>query len=106
MASILPFIREIEAAFDDHATWIMGEAFAAACKELHDKGQPQIVDEVIGPSVGVGSLFCGTKKLLRNRHIIIAPAGQDALACRTGDGTTAFLGAKHGRGSIRRSGPS
>jgi len=35
MASILPFIRN-RFDFDDEATRIMGEAFEAACKDLHD----------------------------------------------------------------------
>ncbi len=46
MASILPFIKG-EAAFDDAATRAMGEAFDAVCKSLHDKGQPDVVYEVI-----------------------------------------------------------
>jgi hypothetical protein len=40
VASILPFIRKAATAFDDHAARLMGEAFDAACKDLHDKGQP------------------------------------------------------------------
>ena len=51
MASILPFLRKTGTAFDDHATKAMGEAFDAACKELHDKGQPQIVYEVIAKRI-------------------------------------------------------
>ena len=47
MGSILPFIGKCGAAFNDLATQAMGEAFDAACKELHDKGQPKIVYEVI-----------------------------------------------------------
>jgi hypothetical protein len=43
VASILPFIKKSGIVFDDHATKIMGEAFDAACRELHDKGQPTIV---------------------------------------------------------------
>jgi hypothetical protein len=45
--SILPFVRKAGTVFDDSATRIMGEAFDSACKELHDKGQPEIVYEVI-----------------------------------------------------------
>ncbi len=49
MASILPFVKKAElgALFDDHATKVMGEAFDAACKDLHDRGQPSVVYEVI-----------------------------------------------------------
>jgi hypothetical protein len=46
VASILPFLRP-RTDFDDRMTRILGEAFDAACKELHDKGQPDIVHEVI-----------------------------------------------------------
>jgi hypothetical protein len=50
MASILPFIRN-SVDFDDEATRIMGEAFDAACKDLHDTGQPIIVKEVIAQRI-------------------------------------------------------
>ena len=51
MASILPFIQKTGTVFDDDATKAMGEAFDAACRELHDKGQPQIVYEVIAKRI-------------------------------------------------------
>jgi hypothetical protein len=49
MASVLAFIKkaDVGAVFDDHATKAMGEAFDAACKDLHDRGQPSIVYGVI-----------------------------------------------------------
>jgi hypothetical protein len=37
--------------FDDEATRVMGEAFDAACQELHDKGQPTIVYEFIAKTI-------------------------------------------------------
>ena len=45
MASILAFVKKAElgTVFEEHATKAMGEAFDAACKDLHDKGQPSIV---------------------------------------------------------------
>jgi hypothetical protein len=46
MASILPFIKH-ETVFDEAATRAMGDAFDAVCKSLRDKGQPEIVYEVI-----------------------------------------------------------
>jgi hypothetical protein len=51
VVSILPFVREAGTVFDENATKIMGEAFDSACKELHDKGQPQIVYEVIAKRI-------------------------------------------------------
>ena len=46
MAAILPFIRN-KSDFDDEATRLMGEAFDAVCKDLHDTGQPALVREII-----------------------------------------------------------
>jgi hypothetical protein len=39
MASILPFVKKADlgTVFDAHATKVMGEAFEAACKDLHDR---------------------------------------------------------------------
>jgi hypothetical protein len=51
VASILPFIKKSGIVFDDDAISIVGEAFDAACKELHDKGQPTIVYEVIAKRI-------------------------------------------------------
>jgi hypothetical protein len=51
IVSILPFVRKAGTVFDDNATRIMGEAFDSACKELHDKGQPEIVYEVIAKRI-------------------------------------------------------
>jgi hypothetical protein len=46
MATILQFIRDV-AAFDDHATRVMGEAYDAVCADLRDTGQPALVREII-----------------------------------------------------------
>jgi hypothetical protein len=50
MASILPFIRKGR-DFDDGLTKLMGDAFDAACCELHDTGQPEIVQEVLAKRI-------------------------------------------------------
>jgi hypothetical protein len=50
MASILPFVRN-KSYFDDEATRIMGEAFDAACKDLHDNGQLALVREGIAKRI-------------------------------------------------------
>jgi hypothetical protein len=39
-------IRE-QGVFEPEATAAMGEAFDAACKELHDRGEPKVRREVI-----------------------------------------------------------
>jgi hypothetical protein len=48
---MLQFLRKSGAIFDDDATRIIGEAFDAACKSLHDTGQPAIVYEVIAKRI-------------------------------------------------------
>ena len=45
-AMIVRFIKKHD-YFDPEATAAMSEAFDAACKELHDAGQPEVVLEVI-----------------------------------------------------------
>jgi hypothetical protein len=44
MGTVLPFF--IDAGFDPEATTVMGDAFERACKQLHDRGQPEIVREL------------------------------------------------------------
>ena len=47
--SIAPFIKT--GVFDPEATAVMSEAFDAACKELRDTGQPEVVLEVIAERI-------------------------------------------------------
>jgi hypothetical protein len=53
MTAIIQFIEKAGFAgvFDDHATKVMGEAFDAACKDLHDTGQPSVVYEVVATRI-------------------------------------------------------
>ena len=76
MASILPFIRKIGTVFDDQATELMGEAFDDACKELHDKGQPSIVYEVIAKRI-IDAARNGERDLVKLRKIGLAGLGFD-----------------------------
>ena len=76
MASILPFIRKAGTVFDDHATEIMGEAFDAACRELHDKGQPTIVYEVIAKRI-IEAAKKGERDPARLRNIGLSGLGFD-----------------------------
>ena len=41
----LPFLQN--GTFDSDATHVMGEAYDKARKMLHDKGQPDVVQEII-----------------------------------------------------------
>jgi hypothetical protein len=74
VASILPFIRKAGAVFDDFATEIMGEAFDAACEELHDKGQPSIVYEVIAKRI-IDAANNGERDPIRLRNAGLAALG-------------------------------
>jgi len=76
VASILPFIRKAGTVFDDHATEIMGEAFDAACRELHDKGQPTIVYEVIAKRI-IDAARNGERDQVRLRNLGLAGLGLD-----------------------------
>jgi hypothetical protein len=74
MASILPFIRKTGNVFDDRMTAIMGEAFDAACKELHDTGQPPIVYEVIAKRI-IDGVRAGERDPARLRNLGLAALG-------------------------------
>jgi hypothetical protein len=73
MASILPFARS-KIDFDDEATRIMGEAFDAASKGLHDTGQAALVREIIAKRI-IKAATKGERDLVRLRN-----AGLAALA--------------------------
>jgi len=74
VASILPFLRNTGTLFDDYATKAMGEAFDAACRELHDKGQPQIVYEVIAKRI-IDAAKRGERDIVRLRDAGLAALG-------------------------------
>ena len=76
MASILPFIKKSGIVFDDNATRILGEAFDAACKELHDKGQPAIVYEVIAKRI-IDAARNGERDPVKLRNVGLAGLGFD-----------------------------
>jgi hypothetical protein len=50
VGAILRFVKPAN-AFDDDTVKVLGEAFDAACKELHDTGQPEIVREIIAKRI-------------------------------------------------------
>ena len=75
VASILPFIRP-RTAFDDRMTRILGDAFDSACKELHDKGQPDLVHEVIARRI-IDAAKKGERDPVRLREIGLAALPRD-----------------------------
>jgi hypothetical protein len=74
VASILPFIRKGGTVFDDRVTQILGEAFDSACKDLHDKGQPTIVYEVIAKRI-IDAARKGERDPMQLRSIGLAALG-------------------------------
>lgn len=76
MASILRFIAKTGGVFDDRVTRIMGEAFDRACKELDDKGQPEIVYEVIAKRI-IEAVKNGERDPVRLRNAALAALGAD-----------------------------
>jgi hypothetical protein len=76
VGSILPFIARSGAVFNDLATQVMGEAFDAACRELHDKGQPTIVYEVIAKRI-IDAAKKGERDPVRLRNAGLAALGFD-----------------------------
>jgi hypothetical protein len=69
MASILSFIGK--GVFDDATLRVMGEAFDAAYKELHDAGQPLLVQEVIALRI-IAAAHNGERNVTRLRDIALA----------------------------------
>lgn len=69
MASIIPFMPR--GVFDDSTTRVMGEAFDAACKELHDRGQPEIVHEVLAKRI-IKAAQRGERDVARLRDAALA----------------------------------
>jgi hypothetical protein len=45
LSTIIPFLKD--GSFDPDTTRAMGEAFDRARKQLHDRGQPDVVQEII-----------------------------------------------------------
>jgi len=76
VGSILSFIAR--GVFDDATTRIMGEAFDAACKELHDTGQPAVVQEVMAKRI-VAAARRGERDVTRLRNAALAALGKDRL---------------------------
>jgi hypothetical protein len=76
--SILPFLQKGGTVFDDHVTAIMGTAFDSACQELHDKGQPAIVYEVIATRI-IDAAKRGERDpiALRSAGLAALPAGKN-----------------------------
>jgi hypothetical protein len=76
LGSILPFIGKSGIVFDDLVTQVMGEAFDTACKELHDKGQPEIVYEVIAKRI-IDAAKKGERDPIRLRKAGLTAIGLD-----------------------------
>jgi hypothetical protein len=84
VASIIPFVRKSGAVFDDHVTALLGEAFDAVCREMHDKGQPAIVHELIAVRI-IDLAKRGERSIEKLRD-----AGLSALGLQGGGGQQRF----------------
>jgi hypothetical protein len=82
VASMLPFIRP-RSDFKDEVTRAMGEAFDAACKELHD-GHPDDVRNVIAKRI-VEAARLGERDVVRLRDAALATIGRRPGAMRWTD---------------------
>ena len=78
MATVLPFVLN-KSDFDDEATRLMGEAFDAACKGLHDTGQPALVREIIAKRI-IEAAKKGERDPVRLRDAGLAALGYDREA--------------------------
>ena len=78
MATVLQFIRN-KSDFDDEATRLMGEAFDAVCKGLHDTGQPALVHEIIAKRI-IKAAMKGERDPARLRAAGLAALGYDREA--------------------------
>ena len=77
VASILPFIRS-RSDFDDRFIRILGDAFAGACKGLHNSGQPAVVYEVIARRI-IDAAKKGERDPVRLRDIGLAALPRDRV---------------------------
>jgi hypothetical protein len=75
MATVLQFIRN-KSDFDDEATRLIGEAFDAVCKDLHDTGQPVLVREIIAKRI-IKAATKGERDPARLRKAGLAALGYD-----------------------------
>lgn len=68
MASIVQFVTK--GVFDDATISVMGDAFDAARKELHDQGQPDLVQEVIAKRI-IAAAHRGERNVIKLRDIAL-----------------------------------
>ncbi len=68
VASILSFVAR--GVFDDATLRVMGHAFDAACKELHDDGQPPVIKQVIAQRI-IAAAHRGERNVARLRDIAL-----------------------------------
>jgi hypothetical protein len=70
MVSVLPFVPN-KCDFHDAVTRVMGEAFDAACRELHDAGMPAVVHEVLARRI-IDAAREGERDPTRLRDVALA----------------------------------
>jgi hypothetical protein len=75
VASIIPFIPR--GIFDDAITKLMGDAFDAACKALHDTGEPHLAHEIMAKRI-ILAVRQGEHDVIRLRDAALAAVARRA----------------------------
>ena len=73
MNPILQFL-DGHGSFETDVTKMMGDAFDAACRELHDRGQPAVVREIIAQRI-IKAAQQGERDPVRLREAGLAALG-------------------------------
>jgi hypothetical protein len=73
VGAILPFGPR--GVFDDATTRVMGEAFDAACKELHDAGPSAVIQEIMAKCI-VAAARTGERDVARLRNAALSALGK------------------------------
>jgi hypothetical protein len=75
VAKILQFVRAETPAFDEYPSCAMGEAFASACAELHDRNLSKLFCEIIAERI-IEAVKRGERDPKRLCSIAIATIGR------------------------------
>lgn len=74
MATILEFAQQTTSEFDDDVTRVMGEAFDAACTELHDNKLSALVKEILAGRI-IEAAKRGERDPVRLRNAALVAIG-------------------------------
>jgi|SRR5262245_10916399 len=75
LVSILQFTPKVRDVFDDEVSSLLAKAFDDACRDLHDRGQPPIVLEIIAQRI-VDAARRGERNIDRLREAGLSALGE------------------------------